>query len=162
VTQAELARLADTTQASIARVEGGEVQSPRTVTLAAIARALATTTDYLTGESEEPGPVPEPAPLELTPPSNEAVVEYESTTTHGAVISTYGAQLWYPPMERVARTIKPVKPAWTWRDVRETRPARSSRVQVTPRTLADLAQFYWENYPPPPDAEELEEQERRK
>lgn len=162
MTQAELARLADTTQASIARVEGGEVQSPRTVTLAAIARALATTTDYLTGASEDPGPIPEPAPLELTPPSNEPVVEYESTATHGAAISTYGAQPWYPPMERVGRTIKPVKPAWTWRDVRQTHPARSSRVQVTPRMLADLAQFYWENYPPPPDAEELEEEERRK
>jgi transcriptional regulator with XRE-family HTH domain len=162
LTQTDLARLSDTTQASIARVETGETQSPRSSVLAAIARALSTTTDYLTGSSDDPGPLPTPAPLELTPPSNEMVVEYESTTTHGATISTYGAQAWYPPMQTVARAIKPVKPAWTWRDVRHTHPARSSRVQVTPRMLADLAQFYWENYPPPPDAEELEEEEKRR
>lgn len=162
LTQTDLARLSDTTQASIARVETGETQSPRSAVLVAIARALSTTMDYLTGASDEPGPLPDPAPLELTPPSNEVRVVYETTAAVGAAISTYGAQPWYPALERVARTIKPAKPAWCWRDVRETHPARSSRVQVTARTLADLAQFYWENYPPPPDAEELEASERRK
>lgn len=162
MTQTDLARLAETTQASIARVETGETQSPRSSVLAAIARALSTTTDYLTGSSDEPGPLPEPAPLELTPPNNEATVEYETTAAPGASISTYGTQPWYPALERVARTIKPAKPAWCWRDVRETHPARSSRVQVTARVLADLAQFYWENYPPPPDADDLEEAERKR
>lgn len=167
MTQTELARLASTTQATIARTETGETQSPRSNVLAEIARALSTTTDYLTGAVDDAGPLPEPAPFELAPPSNqttmrEPVVEYETTAAPGATISTYGAQPWYPPLERVARTIKPTKPAWCWRDVRETHPARSSRVQVTARVLADLAQFYWENYPPPPDAEELEESERRR
>jgi len=67
LTQSELARLADATQASVARVETGETQSPRSSVLAAIARALSTSTDYLTGAVDDPGPLPEPTPLELAP-----------------------------------------------------------------------------------------------
>lgn len=162
LTQSELARLADTTQASIARVETGETQSPRSASLGAIARALSTTYEYLTGATDDPGPLPEPAPLELTPPSNEAQIVYEATASPGASISTYGAQRWYAPIERVARQIPPRKPAWTWRDVRETHPARASKVPITPKALAELAQYYWENFPPPPDADELEEAERKR
>jgi hypothetical protein len=40
--------------------------------------------------------------------------------------------------------------------------ARSSRVTVTPKMLAELAQYYLENFPPPPDADDLEEAERRR
>lgn len=163
LTQQELAKRSGTTQATIARIESGETLSPRTSNLVALARALSTSSDYLSGEADDPGPLPVSEPLSLTaPPSEVRQVEYDTTTAHAAPISTYGAQPWYPALERVARTIKPAKPAWCWRDVRETHPARSSRVQVTARVLADLAQFYWENYPPPPDAEDLEEAERRR
>lgn len=163
LTQQELAKRSDTTQATIARIESGETTSPRTRLLVALARALSTTSDYLSGESEDPGPLPSPEPLMLVPPSTEApLVVPDSTAAHGATISNYGAQPWYPPLERVARQIPPRKPAWTWRDVRETHPARNSRVPVTPKLLSELAQYYWENYPPPPDAEDLEEAERRR
>lgn len=163
LTQHELAKRSGTTQATIARIETGETASPRTSNLVALARALSTSSDYLSGEADDPGPLPAPEPLSLTTPAPEArQVEYDTTAATAATISTYGAQPWYPPMERVARQIPPRKPAWTWRDVRETHPARASKVPVTPKVLAELAQYYWENFPPPPDADDLEEAERRR
>lgn len=163
MTQIQLALKVGTTQTSIARLESGETESPRAI--GAIAKALDTTVEYLQGHTDDPGSTSGPLVLVTTAsetPVMEPTVEYDAAGVTGASISTYGAQPWYEALERVARGIKPTKPEWAWRDVRETHPARSSRVPITPRTLADLAQFYWENYPVPPDAEALEEAARRK
>lgn len=161
LTQAELAVRAKTTVTSISRIEIGDTENPRTSSLGRIATALSTTLDYLTGATDDPGVLPSPSEFTLTAPENTTRVEYDSTAAPGAVISTYGAQPWYPAMEKIARSMPPRRPAWCWRDVRETHPARSSKVAVTPAQLAQLAQYYLENFPPPPDADDLEEAERR-
>lgn len=164
LTQIQLATKVGTTQTSIARLESGETASPRAI--GPIAQALGTTVEYLQGLTDEPSPTNPGAPLVLlTPPgtpTNDVTVEYDTTTATGRSISTYGAQTWYESMEKTARTMKPDLPEWAWRDVRDTHPARSSKVPIIPRTLADLAQFYWENFPAPPDADELQAKVTRK
>lgn len=49
LTQAELAKKADLTQATISRIENGEVEQLKSVALRSLARALGTTVDFLVG-----------------------------------------------------------------------------------------------------------------
>lgn len=53
LSQDQLAKLAGSTQPSINRLEAGETERPRN--LPELARALGTTTDYLLGETDDPG-----------------------------------------------------------------------------------------------------------
>ena len=59
IMQVELAQRSGLPQTQISKIEGGQYQSMNLTALVQLARALHTSTDYLLGESDEAGEVPE-------------------------------------------------------------------------------------------------------
>ena len=71
-TQRELAEASHVNLNNIARIERSEIRDPGGQTIARLAKALGTTTDYLLGLSEEAGIKSESQPTELATAGREA------------------------------------------------------------------------------------------